>query len=847
MKKFSILLALCFSIIVSFAQHVPQGMKYQAVARNIAGNIIANQEISLKINLVTQQGNNVTVYYSETHTITTNALGLFSITIGEGKIDKGTFASIPWSTADIWMQVAIKDKGKADFVTVSNSKLLAVPYAFHSETANTLVGTGGKVEIVSSQSTAATNGVPAQVWSLKGNSGVDPTTDRLGTTDLADLVLITNNIERLRITAAGDINLKNTLNVGNNLNVTNNTEIGNDLTVKNNVKLNTVGGTTDIKGATNLQSTLDVTGATHLKNKLVTDGITTITNNTQSNSPSDGSLVTVGGAGIGGNLNVGGKVNFGGASTFGGQLHITDLTESTSPITGALIVDGGTGIGKNLNVGGTTIVKGATTLGSTLDVTDATHLKNTLTTDGATNINNSLTVTKNDPNFVATIINTNEGEGDGLKIKLGKAKSVYTLPAVPTFNQTEINQFKDLIRCDYNGNKLTLLGDIITNGIVDDVKSMAGIAVGAGNMIIKIINDGLNLPLSIGPYSTPAFHIIDKTTLFPGLDLGLLGSIPKLEIPALDIPKLDVLPKVTVMPKLPTIDLTGIGIPSIPIFDLDFWSVPNICLSDAAGSTPLNNDNEFIRFADKDDKKVGSIRGVSVTDWAKNYLNPSFLFKLRGALLSSKVDKFHAQYHFKNEISTALASYATIGVEYTSGNGDYAEWLERMDKDEFISAGDIVAVKGGKITKDLKGAEQIMVVSSNPIILGNTPAEGKNFQGNNIAFMGQVPVKIMGPVSSGDYILGQSNTPGYGIAKHPNQMSIEDYKIAVGRSWANDQSEDPKTVNTVVGVHNNNFLDIIKDLKQKEEVNDERLKAIEAKLYMSTPLKSKVSGNKSLK
>ena len=39
------------------------------------------------------------------------------------------------------MQVAIKDKGKSIFETISNSKLLAVPYAFHAETAVKLVGT----------------------------------------------------------------------------------------------------------------------------------------------------------------------------------------------------------------------------------------------------------------------------------------------------------------------------------------------------------------------------------------------------------------------------------------------------------------------------------------------------------------------------------------------------------------------------------------------------------------------------------------------------------------------------------------------------------------------------------
>ncbi|HEV2833362.1 MAG TPA: hypothetical protein VGW31_15390, partial [Hanamia sp.] len=70
MKKILLLTILSFGILISFAQHVPQGMKYQAVARNITGNVIANQPISLKINLVTGQGSSSTIYYSEIHNVT---------------------------------------------------------------------------------------------------------------------------------------------------------------------------------------------------------------------------------------------------------------------------------------------------------------------------------------------------------------------------------------------------------------------------------------------------------------------------------------------------------------------------------------------------------------------------------------------------------------------------------------------------------------------------------------------------------------------------------------------------------------------------------------------------------
>lgn len=457
--------------------------------------------------------------------------------------------------------------------------------------------------------------------------------------------------------------------------------------------------------------------------------------------------------------------------------------------------------------------------------------------------------------FAVTIINNNNGDGDGLKIKLGRAKSVYSPPSVGSFlSPTQVSNIRDLIRCD-GPDKLTALGNIVADGALEDLKVIAGLAVGTGNIIIDQINDLLSaispLPWKIGPYSTPAIHIWNATTIFPGVDnsgiisdiddalLGVLDNdwyddfnIPALTIPALDIPSVPLIPEITVFPEIPNIDLTSIGVTAIDPFDISFWDVPSIgfCLSDAPGSSPMNNNNEFIRFTDKNDAQMGSIRAVSVTNWATNYLNPAFMYKLYGAITSSKADKLHAKYHFKNEISAALKDYATLGVEYASGNGDYAEWLERKDTKELISAGDIVAVKGGRITKDLEFAEQVMVVSHNPIVLGNVPKEGKTYAGNNIAFMGQVPVKVMGPVSTGDYIVGQKTTPGYGIAKHPNEMTIEDFKFAVGRSWVEDLTDGPKMVNTVVGVHNGDYMRILKGFETKFTEAESRLKTLESKV-----------------
>jgi hypothetical protein len=220
-------------------------------------------------------------------------------------------------------------------------------------------------------------------------------------------------------------------------------------------------------------------------------------------------------------------------------------------------------------------------------------------------------------------------------------------------------------------------------------------------------------------------------------------------------------------------------------------------------------------------------------------LDPVFLYELYSTFKG--IDKSQIFPEVRRITKEAAESYLQIGVEYSSGNGDYAEWLERVDPTESISAGDIVGVIGGKITKDLAKAEQVMAVSHRPIVLGNIPKAGENFKGNNVAFMGQIPVKIMGPVASGDYIVGKSNIPGYGVAIHPENMTVEDFKFAVGRSWDTNSDSGAKMTNTVVGVHNGDFIHILKKLETKYQESEARMSTIEAKVNLLT---SSLNGTK---
>ena len=122
---FAIVLTLC-----SFAQ-VPLKFNYQAVVRNNTGVIITNQNITVKDEIL--DSNITTVLYSETHAVTTNAQGLFSLQVGGGTIKSGVFANIDWSAGNRYISTSVDLTGGTNFQLMGTSQLLSVPYALYAK------------------------------------------------------------------------------------------------------------------------------------------------------------------------------------------------------------------------------------------------------------------------------------------------------------------------------------------------------------------------------------------------------------------------------------------------------------------------------------------------------------------------------------------------------------------------------------------------------------------------------------------------------------------------------------------------------------------------------------------
>lgn len=140
MRPLFTLAIVVFAAITAFAQS-PQKMNYQGVARDNAGNVLANQNIGIRISLH-QTFASGPVVFQETHTSATNQFGLFTIQIGNGTPVSGSVAGINWGSNSHFVQVEMDPNGGASYVDMGTSQLLSVPYALYAENSGTPGPTG---------------------------------------------------------------------------------------------------------------------------------------------------------------------------------------------------------------------------------------------------------------------------------------------------------------------------------------------------------------------------------------------------------------------------------------------------------------------------------------------------------------------------------------------------------------------------------------------------------------------------------------------------------------------------------------------------------------------------------
>lgn len=121
-----------------------KGLTYQAVARNASGNIIANQNISVRFSLITGSASGP-VYYQETQSLTTNSLGLFNTTIfvGASVSTTGTFNPSAWqviASLGAFIKVEMDITGGSTYVDMGTTQMISVPFALYAEASGVTPG-----------------------------------------------------------------------------------------------------------------------------------------------------------------------------------------------------------------------------------------------------------------------------------------------------------------------------------------------------------------------------------------------------------------------------------------------------------------------------------------------------------------------------------------------------------------------------------------------------------------------------------------------------------------------------------------------------------------------------------
>jgi hypothetical protein len=120
---------------ITFAQSVPQGINYQAVARDASGAVLMNQTLTIQFSVISDIATS-DVSWQETHSVSTNDYGLFTAIIGQGTAttvgSSATFDVVDWGSTTHFLKVEM------DGVDMGTTQLMSAPYSLHTKTADNI-------------------------------------------------------------------------------------------------------------------------------------------------------------------------------------------------------------------------------------------------------------------------------------------------------------------------------------------------------------------------------------------------------------------------------------------------------------------------------------------------------------------------------------------------------------------------------------------------------------------------------------------------------------------------------------------------------------------------------------
>jgi len=204
MKNTLLILTSVLFCAITFAQSVPQGINYQAVARDSNGDVLMNQALTIQFSVISDITTSA-VSWQETHTVSTNNYGLYTAIIGQGIStsvgSSATFDVIDWGASNHLLKVEVDYGG--GFVDMGTTAFMSVPYALSSgSTINSLWQDNGNH--LSPDSTASQDIIIYGQTDISGSIAIDGNADIWGTT-------------RMSVAGIGTTNPTETLDVDGNV------------------------------------------------------------------------------------------------------------------------------------------------------------------------------------------------------------------------------------------------------------------------------------------------------------------------------------------------------------------------------------------------------------------------------------------------------------------------------------------------------------------------------------------------------------------------------------------------------------------------------------------------------
>ena len=131
MKKLFTFLMIMALAVAAMAQ-APEKFSYQAVVRDASGNLVCNGQVGVRVSILKNSANGVSVY-CETHQQTTNANGLLTMEIGGGNVVGGVFSTIDWGNGPYFVKTETDVTGGSNYTLIGTQQLLSVPYALYAK------------------------------------------------------------------------------------------------------------------------------------------------------------------------------------------------------------------------------------------------------------------------------------------------------------------------------------------------------------------------------------------------------------------------------------------------------------------------------------------------------------------------------------------------------------------------------------------------------------------------------------------------------------------------------------------------------------------------------------------